>query len=305
MTFSIVAFDPKTGDLGVAVQSKCICAGLIVPWAKANIGAIATQANPNTTFGPNGLDLLQSGMNASKVLDKLISNDDVKMREHRQLAIIDKNGSVAAFTGKECFYWAGHLTGENYSCQGNILISGETVESMASAFERTKGDLSDRLLATLNAADKEGRGDVRGKQAAALLVVREKCGYGGYTDRMVDIRIDEHSEPIKELNRVFKIYDLSFLTRDDPSNLLNIEGEIASDIKNVLSELGYIKNLNTSTIEEWEKTDSLALEAWIGINNFENKWRDDGKIWKSIYDYIRNEKGTPMVSLRKMSEVKE
>ena len=148
-------------------------------------------------------------------------------------------------------------------------------------------------------------GDVRGKQAAALLVVRDKGGYGGYTDRLVDIRVDEHVEPIKELNRVFKIYDMIFLSRDDPSNLLNIEGDIASDIKNVLSELGYIKNLNTSTIERWEKEDSLALEAWVGINNFENKWRDDGKIWKSIYDYIRKEKGTPMVTLRKMSGVYE
>ncbi len=154
----------------------------------------------------------------------------------------------------------------------------------------------------MNAADKEGRGDVRGKQAAGLLIVRDKAGYGGYTDRMVDIRIDEHPEPIKELNRVFKIYDMIFLTRDDPGNLLKIEGEIASDIKSVLNELGYIKKLEMSSIEKWDKADSLALEAWIGINNFENKWRDDGKIWRSIYDYIRKEKGTPMVSLRKMSE---
>ncbi len=134
MTFSIIGFDPKTGDLGVAVQSKFICAGLIVPWAKANTGAIATQAHANTTFGPNGLDLLQSGLSAPQVLDKLIAGDDEKMCEHRQLAVIDKKGEVAAFTGKECFYWAGHITGENFSCQGNILISGETIESMASAF---------------------------------------------------------------------------------------------------------------------------------------------------------------------------
>jgi uncharacterized Ntn-hydrolase superfamily protein len=300
MTFSIVGFDPNNGDLGVAVQSKFICAGMVVPWAKADVGAIATQAHANTTFGPEGLRLLQSGLSTGEVLAKLISPDE--MKEHRQLAIIDKNGQSAAFTGKECFYWAGHIQGENFSCQGNILISEETVESMASVFETTKGDLADKLLAALNAADQEGRGDVRGKQAAGLLVVRDKGGYGGYTDQLINIRVDEHPEPIKELHRVFQIYDMIFLTREDPSNLLKIEGEIATNIKTILSELGYLEGFEILPDFEWNSALSNAFENWMGINNFENKWVEN-KVWKSVYDYMIKEKGTPMVKLRKMNEL--
>ncbi len=195
MTFSIVAFDPKTGDLGVAVQSKFPCVGSVVPWAKSNVGAIATQAFVNTTYGPRGLKLLEEGFSASEVLSKLLEDDD--LREQRQVGIIDAKGNAVAFTGKECFYWAGQVVGANFSCQGNILVSDETVKSMASAFNETEGDLADKLLAVLTAADEEGRGDVRGKQSASLLIVREKGGYGGYTDIMVDIRVDDHKEPIK------------------------------------------------------------------------------------------------------------
>ncbi|MHA1975998.1 MAG: DUF1028 domain-containing protein [Candidatus Hodarchaeales archaeon] len=298
MTFSIVAFDKNTGELGVAVQSKFICVGAIVPWAKVEVGAIATQAMANVSYGPKGLELLQSGAGAKDVLSKLINADEEK--EHRQVAIIDAKGGVAAFTGKECFEWAGHIVGDSYSVQGNILISEDTVESMAKAYETTKGDLSDKLLASLSAGGAEGMGDRRGKQSASLLVVREGGSYGGYTDRLVDIRVDEHVEPIKELQRIFDIYDMIFLTREDPKNLLQIDGEVEANIKSILVELGYLTEISSGN---WGQLEKDALEAWFGINNFENKWNSEAKIWKSVYDYMSTEKGTPVVSLKKMSEL--
>lgn len=298
MTFSIVAYDKNTGELGVAVQSKFICVGAIVPWAKVEIGAIATQAMANVSYGPKGLELLKSGLGASEVLQKLINADEEK--EHRQVAIIDTKGGVDAFTGKECFEWAGHIVGDSYSVQGNILISEDTVESMAKAYETTKGDISDKLLASLGAGGAEGMGDRRGKQSASLLVVREGGSYGGYTDRLVDIRVDEHLEPIKELKRVFDLYDMIFLTREDPGNLYKIEGEIETNIKSVLMDLGYLQD---SSVDTWGQLERDALEAWFGINNFENKWDPDAKIWRSVYDYMMNERGTPAISLKKMSEL--
>ncbi len=298
MTFSIVAYDENTGELGVAVQSKFICVGAIVPWAKVEVGAIATQAMANVSYGPRGLELLATGLGANDVIKKLISEDEEK--EHRQVAIIDTKGGVATHTGKECFEWAGHIVGDSYSVQGNILISEDTVEAMAKAYETTKGDISDKLLASLSAGGTEGMGDRRGKQSASLLVVREGGSYGGYTDRLVDIRVDEHVEPIKELQRIFEIYDMIFLTREEPENLLQIDGEIETKIRSVLIDLGY---LTTSSGEEWGQPEQDALEAWFSINNFENKWNSEAKIWKSVYDFMMKEKGTPAISLNKMSEL--
>ncbi|MCP4761925.1 MAG: DUF1028 domain-containing protein [archaeon] len=300
MTFSIIGFDPENGDFGVAVQSKFICVGSVVTWAEAGVGAIATQADANTSFGPRGLEYLKKGLNSKEVLEKLLQKDD--KREHRQLAIIDSNGNAAAHTGKECFYWAGHKVGKNYSCQGNILIGEDTIQDMASAFENQEGDLATKLLSALSAADKTGKGDVRGKQSSALLVVRKKGGYGGFTDRLIDIRVDEHPEPIKELHRIFKIYDMTLLNREDPTELLTIEGEIAQNVKDTLFQLGYLEENPKNSSEIWNELYNIALENWIGINNFENKWNDDGKIWNSIYQYMQKEKGTPMVKIKKMSE---
>lgn len=292
MTFSIVAYDEKNGDFGVAVESKFLCVGQIVPWAKANIGAVATQANVNTSFGPRGLELLGEGYTSEEVIAELLKDDELK--EQRQVAVIDKKGIATPFTGSDAFYWAGHKAGKNYSCQGNILVDEKTIEDMSHAFENTEGDLANKLLAVLLAADQPGRGDVRGKQSASLLIVRDKGGFGGYTDRWVDIRVDEHFEPLKELSRIFDIYDMTFLKREDQSNLWDIEGEIESNIKHTLIELNYIKSKDVS-----RKELLIALENWTGINNFENKWVEN-KIWKSVYDFMMEEKGTPMVALRKM-----
>jgi uncharacterized Ntn-hydrolase superfamily protein len=301
MTFSIVGFDPNTGDLGVAVQSKFISVGAIVPWAKANVGAVATQAHVNTSYGPNGLELLAQGLSVKEVIENLTSNDS--MKNQRQVGIIDAKGVAEAYTGKDCLYWAGHIVGNNFACQGNILINEDTVNSMASAFESSKGDLSEKLLAALTAADQNGRGDVRGKQSSSLLVVREKGGYGEYTDNLVNIRVDEHIEPIKELKRIFQIYDMIFLSREDESTLFQIDGEISENLRSILLQLGYLKDDQIDKTVNWSNTENEALELWFGVNNFENKWQPDKKIWKSVYDYLITEKGTPKVTIKKMSDL--
>ncbi|MER3501451.1 MAG: DUF1028 domain-containing protein [Candidatus Fervidibacterota bacterium] len=198
-TFSIVAVDPKTGDLGVAVASKVLAVGAIVPYAQGGVGAIATQAFANTTYGPKGLALLRKGLTPKQVLQRLLAED--KDREHRQVGIVDAKGRAAAFTGKKCLPWAGHIIGKGYTVQGNILSSEQVVRAMAEAFESAQGELAERLMAALEAGDNAG-GDARGKQSAALLVVRKGGGYAGFDDRYIDLRVDDHPEPIKELQRL-------------------------------------------------------------------------------------------------------
>ena len=201
-TFSIVAHDAENGDLGVAVQSKFFAVGAVVPWAKAGVGAIATQSWANTTFGPNGLALLQEGLTAQETLDRLIEADDG--RGKRQVGIVDAKGNVANYTGAECVEWAGAVKGENYTAQGNILAGEQVVQAMAEAFEKTEGELAEKLMAALVAAQEKG-GDRRGQQSAAILVVRENGGYSGFNDRYIDLRVDDHERPIEELQRLLKI----------------------------------------------------------------------------------------------------
>ncbi len=201
-TFSIVAFDSKTGDLGVAVASKFLAVGSVVPYAQAGVGAIATQSFANTTYGPKGLALLKKGMTPQQVLKQLLAAD--KDREHRQVGIVDAKGRAAAFTGKKCLPWAGHIVGRGYAVQGNILAGEQVVRAMAQAFEKAEGELAERLLAALEAGEAAG-GDARGKQSAALLVVRKGGGYGGFDDRYIDLRVDDHPEPVKELRRLLSI----------------------------------------------------------------------------------------------------
>ncbi|TFG04308.1 DUF1028 domain-containing protein, partial [Candidatus Thorarchaeota archaeon] len=283
--FSVVARDPENGDLGIIVQSKFPAVGSLVPWAEAEIGAIATQAWANVSYGPRGLDFLKSGMNAPEVLDVLLASDEG--REHRQVAIVDGKGNVAAHTGDECMDWAGHVVGESYACQGNILAGPKVVEAMSKAFEAEKGDLIDRLFAALKAGQSKG-GDRRGMQSAAILVVREGGGYEGGTDRYVDVRVDDHPSPIEELERIFSIYDMTLLSREPSSSLLTIDGDVASRIIQALSKLGY---LSTSPGESFGKEDEKALQEYINVNNFENKMREDKTIWKSVLDYLLDDAG--------------
>ncbi|MGV3532880.1 MAG: DUF1028 domain-containing protein [Chthoniobacteraceae bacterium] len=208
-TFSIVAYDPKTRDLGVAVQSRYLAVGSVVPWAKAGVGAVATQAMAKVTFGPDGLKLLEQGNAPEEVLKKLLAADS--WSDVRQVAVIDAKGKAAAHTGEECQEWAGHRIGENFSVQGNILTGPEVLEEMAKAYETARGtphsELADWLVAALQAGQGAG-GDRRGKQSAALLVVRENGGPGGDHDRYIDLRVDDHAEPIEELARLLGLHNL-------------------------------------------------------------------------------------------------
>jgi uncharacterized Ntn-hydrolase superfamily protein len=206
-TFSIVGFDPETKEWGVAVQSKFVAVGAVCPWAKAGVGAISTQSYANTSFGPRGLDLLAAGKSAQEVLDILLASDPG--REKRQVGIVDSRGNAATFTGSECHDWAGGVTGENYTAQGNILVSEETVQAMARTFETSEGPLAERLLAALEAGQNAG-GDARGQQAAALLVVQEGAGYGGFNDVKIDLRVDDHPTPITELQRIYQVHRAVF-----------------------------------------------------------------------------------------------
>ncbi|MCD4690844.1 DUF1028 domain-containing protein [bacterium] len=202
-TFSIVGYDPSTGELGVAVQSKFFAVGAVVPWARADVGAIASQAYGNTAFGPRGLALLEEGLPVDEVLNALMVDDDD--REQRQVGIVSANGQAAAFTGSECMDWAGHHTGENYAAQGNILVSEDTVLAMARAFEEADAILGERLMRAIEAGQAAG-GDSRGMQSAAILIVKNGAGYGGYNDVYCDLRVDDHEDPIAELRRIFTIW---------------------------------------------------------------------------------------------------
>ncbi|MHA1584093.1 MAG: DUF1028 domain-containing protein [Promethearchaeota archaeon] len=300
MTFSICGFDPKTGDLGVAVQSKFPGVGIIVPWAKAGIGAIATQAAANVNYGVKGLELLKEGLAAEKVVEKLVAEDPEY--QIRQIGVIDAYGKAGAFTGNECFAYAGHIVGKNFCVQGNILTGKETLDNMVEAFENTNGDLAEKLLSALESTDKPSLGDARGQESAALLVVRKDGGYGKYNDRYIDLRVDDNPQPIKELRRIFSIYDATFLTREPLSDILPIKGEVEFSIKEVLMDLKFLPAISISPNDGWNAAENKALQNWFEINNFENKWRDDNTIWKSVYDFLVDKRGTPMIEFKKMSE---
>jgi uncharacterized Ntn-hydrolase superfamily protein len=223
-TFSIVALDPDTGELGVAVASRFFSVGSVVPWAKAGVGAVATQSFANTSFGWRGLDLLEQGATPQQAMDILLKNDDHP--ERRQVGIISADGTSATFTGDGCNAWAGGRRGENYACQGNILAGEDVVLAMENAFLNTNGTLAERLYAALLAGESKG-GDSRGKQSAALLVVKEGAGYGGYTDRAIDIRVDDHAEPFKELGRLLDIAQLNYTWNEAWTLFSNGEGTAA------------------------------------------------------------------------------
>ena len=287
-TFSLVARDPENGDLGIIVQSKFPAVGAIVPWAAAEVGAVASQAWANASYGPRGLDLMSSGKSAQETLKILIGDDE--KAAHRQVGIIDSKGRAVAHTGDECMEWAGHVVGDGYTCQGNILTGEEVVNDMAEAFESAGGDLIDRLFTALNAGQAAG-GDKRGMQSAAILVVRTKGGYEGGNDRYVDVRVDEHPSPIEELERIFGIYDMTLLSREDSSRLLTIEGDLSIKIQAALVALGHIDEVLP---DEFPQAASSALMEFMNINNFENKARDDGTIWQSVLDSLLHESGLDM-----------
>lgn len=201
-TFSIVAYDPETGDYGIGVQSKYFAVGDVVPFAEADIGALATQARGNILHGPAGLELLGEGVPANEVIRRLLKEDS--LRDGRQLGVVDVNGQPATYTGSECLPWAGGRTGANYTVQGNLLAGPQVVDAMAATFEAAPGDLATRLVYALAAGQAAG-GDARGRQSAAVLVVRKEAGYLGLTDRYIDLHVEDHPTPIRELKRLLDI----------------------------------------------------------------------------------------------------
>jgi len=206
-TYSIVARDPATGEIGVAVQSRVLGVGSIVPYAKAGVGAVATQSLANTAWGPEGLALLAKGKSAEETLQELIAADAQSAK--RQAGLLAPQGAPATFTGAGCLEWAGSRTGEHFTAQGNILAGPAVVDGMAEAFTKTEGPLAARMLAALDAAQAAG-GDKRGMQSAALLVVREGWGYGGQNDRYLDLRVEDHAEPLRELRRLLELHGKVF-----------------------------------------------------------------------------------------------
>jgi len=202
-TYSIVARDPVTGEMGVAVQSHWFSVGTIVAWGEAGVGVVATQSFVNPAFGPDGIELMKQGMNANDVLDKLIGEDEG--RDLRQLAVLDVNGNVKSYTGKNCIYGAGNIVGENYSVQANLMLNDKVWSAMSEAYENSTGPLAERMIAALEAAENAG-GDIRGKQSACLLIVRGEATGNLWEDRLIDLRVDDDPEPIEELKRLLKVH---------------------------------------------------------------------------------------------------
>ncbi len=281
-TFSIAAADPETEELGIAVQSKFIAVGSVVPWAKAGVGAVATQSWANTSLGPKGIALLEEGRSPREALEMILAEDDGK--EFRQVGMVDAQGNAASFTGKECFDWAGGVTGKNYACQGNILVTEETVTRMAEVFEQSTGELASRLLKALDAAQEAG-GDSRGKQSAALLVVKPGGGYGGYNDRYIDLRVDDHPDPIKELIRLHGLYMLYF-SKTKPENILKIEGKRAEKIVRALNRLAYFQGEYPG---EWTAALQEALKRYYLTENFDDRIADDGYIDGEVLDFMMSQ----------------
>jgi uncharacterized Ntn-hydrolase superfamily protein len=259
-TFSIVAYDSTTKEWGVAVQSKFLAVGAVVPWAQADVGAIATQAYANPSYGPEGLNLLRSGLSAEEVVQRLTQADEG--REHRQLGIVDAQGRAAAFTGRECYDWAGHVVGPGYACQGNILAGERVVQAMAEAFEGAKGPLAERLIEALRAGQAAG-GDARGQQSAALLIVKEKGGYAGLTDRWIDLRVDDHPEPIEELARLLKLHQLYF---GETREVIKLDADRIKSVQTMLKALGYYAGEITGQLDE---ATQKALEDFHNVENLE------------------------------------
>ncbi|MEF8776382.1 MAG: DUF1028 domain-containing protein [Haloarculaceae archaeon] len=264
MTFSIVARDPETDAVGVAVHSKFVAVGAVVPFAAADAGAVATQSYANVDYGPEGLALLREGNDAATTIDSLTDADDEAAT--RQVGVVGQDGSVAAFSGDECHDYFGDVQGETYTVQGNILENAETLEAMAEAYESTTGGLPERILAALHAGNEAG-GDKRGEQGAALYVAKPEGGYDGRGDRWIDVRVDDHETPIAELERVFKLYDVTLLERKVPSETMELEGETAEAVAGTLADLGIFEGEPASEFGEAERE---ALEKFRGLNNFEN-----------------------------------
>ncbi|MGA9532782.1 MAG: DUF1028 domain-containing protein [Anaerolineales bacterium] len=279
-TFSIVAYDAIEAAWGIAVASKFPAAGAVVPWAQAGAGAVATQSHANTSYGPEGLAMMRAGTSAEETVDQLTKEDEE--REVRQVGMVDALGNPATFTGTDCYEWAGGRTGPGYCVQGNILAGAQVVEAMASTFEAEAGDLPDRLLAALQAGDRAG-GDRRGRQSAALLVVKEGAGYGGFNDRWLDYRVDDHQDPIPRLIELRELHRLYF-GQSPPEERVQLTGDVFNRLQDLLINQAYLESSADATDGA---TFQRALRQFIGNENFEERADlDAGWIDKPVYEFL-------------------
>jgi len=270
-TYSIVACDLDEKQWGVAVQSKFLAVGSVVPWAEPQVGAIATQAYANPSYGPNGLALLRGGLSANEVVERLTSED--AGRDQRQLGVVDANGGSASWTGRRCNDWAGHRNGAGYAAQGNILVGEETVNALATTFEANAHlPLAQRLIDCLAAAQAAG-GDRRGQQSASLLVVQREGRYAGLSDLLVDLRVDDHERPIQELRRIAGLHSRLFGLSPREDWLL-LEGKLRAEVDERLTRLGYD-----------------SLDTWAGVENLEERVDGEDAIDPVVLDALREASG--------------
>lgn len=311
MTYSIVALDSATGALGVAVQSKFLAVGAVVPWARSGIGAIATQSFANVAYGPRGLEDLAAGRTATETLRRLTATDE--LREERQVGVVDAKGGSASHTGRNCFAWAGGRLGDGFAAQGNILAGPAVVDGLADTFLAGGRPFPELLLACLAAADAAG-GDRRGRESAALLIVREGGGYAGGNDRWIDLRVDHHDDPIGELGRLLELQHLYF-DRPAVENLEPIDEATAAEIQACLESIGggpggrfgsvyapmsgstsngpdpaarpYVgqpRPFPTSWDEPWQQ----ALDEWMSVENLEERAAAPGWIDPRVLAILRS-----------------
>lgn len=307
MTYSIVALDPATGDLGVAVQSKFLAVGAVVPWANAGIGAIATQAFANVAYGPEGLAALRGGLSASDVLAQLVAADD--QREQRQAGVVDRHGGSATHTGRQCFAWAGGRVGKGYSAQGNILAGAGVVDGLADTFVAGGTAFPELLVGCLAAAEEAG-GDRRGRESAALLIVREGAGFGGGDDRWIDLRVDQHDDPVGELGRLLE-YRRLYYDRSEAHELQPLDQDLASELRSILGAIGggpggrfgrvyeamfdAIPDEPTDPVGEprpfpanWDHAWQRALTEWLDAENLEARSAAPGWIDRRALAILRS-----------------
>ena len=313
MTFSIVALDPATGDLGVAVQSKFLAVGAVVPWAVAGVGAVATQSFANVAYGPDGLALLADGASAQEALDRLVTADP--MRDQRQAGIVDAHGRGATFTGRGCLAWAGGRTGPGYAAQGNILAGAGVVDALVETLVGGGAAFPELLVRCLAAADDAG-GDRRGRESASLLVVRAGGGYGGGNDRWIDLRVDQHDDPITELARVLT-YQRLYLDRPTLGELVALDPALAAELRHDLQAIGAGPGGWTSKVYQpmdptyepepdasgdaarpyvgsprplpigWDDAWQAALVEWMGVANLEERNAAPGWIDPRVLEVLR------------------
>lgn len=279
-TFSIVACDLEVRAWGVAVASKFPAVGAVVPWARADAGAVATQAFADASFGPRGLEMMASGQSAGETLSRFLSND--ADREQRQVGLVDANGLAVTYTGSQCFEWAGGLAGPGYAIQGNILSGPQVVEEMEAAFNAAKGSLPDRLFAALLAGDQAG-GDRRGRQSAAMYVAKPNGGYGGAIDRWIDYRVDDHEDPVPRLGQLLEMHELYFGVSDEKDRI-PLKGEPVQQLQELMIRQGYLAGSADGTYDELTK---IALRAFTGNENFEERCDlEAGWIDRPVLEYL-------------------